>query len=145
MAKEFAFDATRMEAGAQALLYSKLDEWHTISKEMARLSDREKELRKDLASYFRDPKEGTNTALLGFGRQLKMQHRINRKIDEANLDAAISTGVLKSDIVNDVIVYKPNLSVSGWKALSPENRILFGDIITEEPGTPGLEIVVPKR
>lgn len=128
------------------VLYDAIDAWHKKSAELAKCIADEKVLRQALCdTYFPTPREGTNKMLIGFGMELKMDFRINRKIDEVALDAAIAGKMINPDTITECIKYKPTLSATGWKALDDDDRKLFADIVTETPGTPGLELFKPKQ
>lgn len=122
-----------------------LNEWKKLTDEIAKKADEEKQLRLKLAAHFDNVREGTNKMELGYGKVLELQHRINRKIDEAELDAGLVSKTLPIDVCNELFTYKPNLSVAKWKDLDDKTRKLFASVITEEAGTPGLKIVTPKR
>lgn len=138
--------ADELDDDAKAALFEEISEWNNVAKKLAPLVAQEKALRKKLfEKYFTNPREGTNAITLGFGKELKLKHTINRKLDEAALDAAAVQKLIDPDLVSEVVKYKPSVSVSGWKALTDEQRAKFKDIVTEEPGSPALEIFTPKR
>lgn len=131
----------------QALMLKQLTELHRLQNELAIVNAAEKALRLEMAAkWFPNPVEGsTNKYALGFGKMLELTHRINRKLDEAALDMAVMGGTISPDLISQVVKYKPEVSVSGYKSLDADGKLLFADIVTEEPGTPGLKIITPKR
>lgn len=142
--------AERFPDDQKAAFYQTLAEWHKIATEIATeiadKQDTEKKLRGELCAYFKDVVEGSgNKIALGHGKTLQLEQRINRSVDEAELDAAISAHAVPTDIVNELFTYKPNLSVGAWKDLDDDTRKKFATIITEKPGTPSLKIITPKR
>lgn len=127
-------------------MFAAISAWNNVAKKLAPLIAEEKELRKALFSkYFTAPREGTNAITLGFGKELKAKYPINRKINEEALDAASVNKLITPELLHEVIKYKPSLSVGAYKDLTDDQKKLFADIITEEPGTPALEIFTPKR
>jgi len=138
--------ATDLTEEEKQALYDEVSAWKKITDKIAPLVAEEKELRKKLCEkWFKSPREGTNKIVLGFGKELKMTYMITRKLDEAALDAASLAKLIDPELVGQVVKYKPSVSVSGWKELSPDQRSKFKDIITEEPGSPQLKIETPKR
>lgn len=126
---------------------NKLQEWYKIQQQIDELKADELRLRKEIfESVFTSPVEGSakNKFDLGDGWVLQGDYKINRKIDEA----VIST-LAKSDnagpLVGKVFEYAPKLKLREWKGLTPEDRVLLADAVTETPGTPGLKIVKPQR
>jgi len=127
-------------------LYAEIDVWNKVTKELADLVQREKELRQQFADkYFATASEGTNKLPVGHGFELQLDMRINRKVNESALDMAIQGKLLTAEEVDAVIKYKPEVSVGAYKKLPKEARDKFGDIITETPGTPGLKLHKPVR
>jgi hypothetical protein len=109
-------------------------------------------------TYFKGAEEGTNTIILDYGKELKLDVRITRKLDKPEMEAAhaasvnaaaaggpVPDGVIPLEAWEGLINYDPKVSVSTWKALPKETKLYFGNIITEEPGTPGLNIHTPKK
>lgn len=145
--KPLAF-ATAMDEQARKTLYDKLDVWKAIADQIAPLAEREVALRKELVdTYFMGKagqKEGTNHIELGFGKTLTADVRINRKIDEGQLDAARNAGLIDAATIEEIIAYKPTLKVGAWKDAEYKIKLAFGNIVTETPGTPGLEIKTKK-
>ena len=130
-------------------MYKDIGEWFKVAEELERISGIEKEMRVNLFNkYFAtnpNTEEGTNHIALEFGKLLSADYRINRKIDEAQLDASLALGLIERPLVDELFNYKPALRIGEWKKSPPETRLKFAEIITETPGTPGLKIVTPKR
>lgn len=148
MAKAPLFIATYMPEEAKLDFYKAISEWHAVTEELAPLVEQEVKLRKALFdTYFAtSPKieEGTNHIGLGFGKQLTADYRVNRKLDEAQLDAARQAGLIPEADINMLINMKPNLKIGEWKDAGDDVRKRWAEIITETPGTPGLKITTPK-
>lgn len=125
-----------------------LAEWYKMQQKLAKLKSAEALLRnKIFKGLFLAPTEGTNKHQLndGTGAVLKATHVINRSVDEGALDA------LKEELRNkkiktaDLIRYKPELVISEYRKLTDEEQKLFDRVLIVKPGTPQMEIVIPKR
>lgn len=124
-----------------------LDAWEQISLLQAQIKEAEMNMRLRLfQGAFANPKEGTNTHNLPDGRAIKGQFKVNRYIDEAALPATLAAlrehGVANTDAL---VRYKPELAKSEWNSLSDEARLMFSPAIVATPGTPSLEVVIPKK
>lgn len=139
-----SFDETR-----KAELYAKLGEWHKAAAKQAEWRAKELELRDELAAFFDNPTEGTNTLELDYGKVLKLNAKVNRSVDKAQLEAykALATAAHDTEalkLLDSVIAYDPKVMVGDWKKLEPADRLKLADVITEKPGTPELTIETPK-
>jgi hypothetical protein len=123
-----------------------LNEWWRMSQELDKLKAEEMQLRKKIfATYFRAPVEGTNTVPLSAGWVLKAAYPITRKVDVpllTNLGLELAKQGLPMD---SLIKYKPELSVTDYRKLSDEQRKLLDQVLDIKPGSPQVEIVLPKR
>lgn len=131
----------------QALMNAQLSKLNRLQSDLAKLGAEEKTLRLEMmAKWFPNPVEGsTNKFAIGYGKLLELNYRINRRLDESALDMAVMGGTIPPELISQVVRYKPEVSAYGYKALDDAGRLLFADIVTEEPGTPGLKIITPKR
>lgn len=143
--------------------YADISTWHNLTNKIAELGAQEKDLRAKLAKYYDNPTEGVNKIVLEFGKELQLTHKINRSVEESELDALRLAMQAEADkqraennlgnghadyvlsLIDRVFRYKPSLSVKEWKDLSTDDRKLFGEIVTEKPGTPALAIATPKK
>lgn len=123
-----------------------MNEWYETQKQLEALKQKEMELRKKIFGYyFKHPEEGVNTAPLSHGWVLKGTQPINRKVLPEILQAK-QAEMRKHGIPLDTLVkWKPEISVSEYKKLSPEHRKEFDSVLEIKPGSPALEIVLPKR
>jgi len=122
-------------------------EWWSASQSLELLKARELELRKELfARQFPNPVEGSaeNKVPLGDGWILQADHKINRTLDDAVVSALMKADNTRP-LAEKVFRYKPELNLKEFKGLSPEDRKVIADAVTEKPGTPALKIVLPKR
>lgn len=131
-------------------------EWYLLQDELKALKAKEMLLRQKLFKfYFPTPNEGTNSLDLdplmsaeGFepdGRVLKGGHVINREIDAASLQVL---GPQFSNLgikVADVVKWKPSLAVGDYRKLTKEQLKFFDQCLIIKPGSPTLEVVLPKK
>lgn len=116
-----------------------LTKWHEAEAQAASWKAVELELRNQIFnSKFPHPKRGMNKTRIGHGMALIGDYRLNYTIDKAALEE--SKGFIPIDVFEAVISYKPEVKPGGFNALTDEQKKLFGSVITEKPGTPGLEI-----
>jgi hypothetical protein len=121
-----------------------LAEWYKAQKDLAFLKAREAQLRSIIfKNKFPNPVEGTNTVI-------KATHVINRNVDIGSLDAlraAQQQEGYNGPKVNldEVIRWKPELSVTAYKALTAEEQMFVDQALIVKPGSPQLEITIPKR
>lgn len=113
------------------------------------LVENEMALRKQvMASFFPEPKEGTNNLELEAGWKLKAVYKLDRKVDEAALPAIMEK--LRTFNVNPdlLIKRKVELDTTGYKTLlsiSPETVKIFDECLTIKPASPSIELVPPKE
>lgn len=123
-----------------------LAEWQDDRRKLAYYKEQEREKRMILfAGTFPNPKEGTQSFKLADGRTIKAQYKINRKIDEAALPATLAAmreqGVANTDLL---VRYIPTLAKREWNTLSDDNKLLFSAAVIATPGTPTLDVELPK-
>lgn len=95
-------------------------------------------------AIFPNVEEGAgNEFVIGYGFMLKVTGVITRKLDVGALDAIKTT--IPTDVYDAVIRTKPELSVTGWKALPASAKNLFATCVTEEPGTSSAKIIPMKK
>lgn len=119
--------------------------WYQVQEQLAALKVEEMALRKKLfATYFPTPREGTNNHELGDGAVLKGGHVINRDVDPASLQAN-GPALLEAGIpVAKLVQWKASLVMKEYRALTEEQRLKFDIALTIKPGSPTLEIAIPK-
>jgi hypothetical protein len=146
-----------------------LKQWYLLHEQLGKLKSAEALLRgRIFKGMVKDPKEGTNTVPLndGTGAVLKAQHVINRSVDVGTLDAlrkaqadalamqqqpstVAAEGVVPPNApklpFDELIKWKPELSITKYKELTAEERMYFDQCLVIKPGSPQLEIVIPKR
>lgn len=126
-------------------IVTQLAEWQEVSTWLEKAKVQEMQLRLALAAnFFPAPKEGVNHILVPFdGRvlQLTLDHKINRKIDEAALDAVMQQLPEDSPFrsVGVLIEYKPVLVMKGFRVLPEDQARIFAQALTEKAGAPQLD------
>lgn len=120
--------------------------WYELTKQLETIKQAEMDLRKKIfAALFKDPKEGVNKVPLTEGWMLTADHKINRKVDEALL-TTMAPQFREAGINPDLLVrWKPDLAVTEYRKLTETEMKLFDQVLTITPGTPQMEIVLPKR
>jgi hypothetical protein len=132
-----------------------LKKWYKLQEELAQVKAAEAMLRSRIAKhFFPKPVEGSaeNKYPLndGTGAILQMDHTINRKVLEPELDAyreslkVEGSNVLKLPL-NKLIKWKPELSKSEYNKLTAEERKVCDSFLNIKDGAPQLKIVIPKR
>jgi ABC-type glutathione transport system ATPase component len=125
---------------------AEINEWYTLTEELAVKKEREMTLRKKIfAFFFQAPKEGVNDVPMTDGWVLKGTYKIERKVKEELLAAHAEELKNAKLPLKDLVVLKPNLSVSAYKKLNDDQRTVFDKVLEIKPGAPSLEIVKPKR
>jgi len=122
-------------------------EWWAADQALAAIKARELALRNELFKRrFPNPVEGSaeNKVPLEAGYILQADHKINRSVDEAVVSALMKADNTRP-LAEKVFRYKPELVLKVFKGLSPEDKKIIADAVTEKPGTPALKIVLPKR
>jgi hypothetical protein len=123
-----------------------LNTWNTMQEELGKLKSAESLLRaKIFKAAFPNPVEGTNTYPLSQGWVLKATYPISRKVDETLLIAMAPELRAAGIVVDDLVRVKPELTVGVYKKLSKEHRAFFDRVLEIKPGSPQMEIVLPKR
>lgn len=129
-----------------AVTQAELEEWYTMQKQMAELKGRELVLRnKIFGALFTAPREGTNKVPLSEGWVLKAQYVLNRTVDIAGFTSMREELEAAGVPCDQIIKYKPELNVTVYRTMTAEQLNLVDRILTIKPGTPQLEIVLPKR
>lgn len=120
--------------------------WYVAQEALRKAKDTELALRlKIFKDKFRAPVEGINKYDLPDGYVLKGTHVINRKVDEPALITLRPIFQEKGLKVDELVQFKPELRTGEYRKLTEEQRMMFDQVLIIKPGTPSLEIVLPKR
>ncbi len=130
-----------------------LAEWYRVQEQLSKLKSAEALMRSRIFKFFfKNPKEGTNKVPLndGTGAEIKATHVINRSVDIGSLDALKATmGTEGSNLpklnLDELIKWKPEVSISAYRQLTDEERNAFDQCLIIKPGSPQLEVSIPKR
>lgn len=125
-----------------------IQEWWLLDQHRKEVQARELELRKHIfAQSFPAPTEGSsgNKMPLAEGWILQGDYKINRTVDEATVASLRAMGDNVASLVDSVVRWKPELNLKVWKAMAEEDRKLLAEMVIEKPGTPALEVKLPKR
>lgn len=124
-----------------------MDEWYALQKQLAAVKAAEMLLRmKIFKHYFPAPVEGTNQVPLGTeGWVIKAKYPITRKPDVALLTAKAAELRAAGVPVDSLIKSVPELVTTEYRKLTEEQTKLFDQILDIKPGSPALEVVLPKR
>lgn len=119
-------------------------EWNELKSQIKTLQAKEMALRLKIAkTFFNDPSEGTNTTELGNGWKLKMQYKLDRKVDIAML-TNLAPQLRKHVNLDELVEAKPVLKISAYRKLEGEGKKLFEQCLETKPASPSLELVEPK-
>ena len=124
-----------------------LNSWSEMQKQLGALKSAEMLLRmKIFKGLFPAPVEGTNTVPLGTeGWVIKAKYPINRKPDVALLTARAQELRDAGIVLEDVIRTVPELATGEYRKLTEEQQKLLDQVMEVKPGSPAIEIVLPKR
>lgn len=129
-------------------MFERLQVWFGMSDQLSQLKTAEVLARKDLAAYyFPTPKEGANRIDIGLGFDLKLDHKVNRNVDEAALnalggDAKALKEIEKLEIpMGDLFVQRWELKTGAYRTLNAAQRKFVDKLLDIKEGTPGMAIV----
>lgn len=123
-----------------------INEWYKLNEELGKIKAKELLLRnKIFKGMFLNPEEGTNTLPLSAGWVIKGKMVINRSVDRAALSTLTPELQEKGINISQLIEYKPELKLSEYRKLTAEQQRDFDHVLVIKPGTPGLEIMLPKK
>ncbi|CAB4194449.1 hypothetical protein UFOVP1254_65 [uncultured Caudovirales phage] len=123
-----------------------LDEWSNLTQQLAAIKAKEMLLRiKIFRAKFPNPVEGTNKFPLAAGWIIKATYPISRK-PLVDLLIARAQELRNSGVPVDTLIKStPELVVAEYRKLDDDKRHLFDQILEIKPGSPQLEITLPKR
>jgi len=124
-----------------------LSTWYNLQLELKRIKAAEILLRtKIFNSIFTKPKEGTNSFVeLSKGYILKGKYTLNREIDIGTFQALRQQFEEAGIHPDSLIKWEPDLKIREYRELTEEQMKLFDQCLIIKPGSPALEIVLPKK
>lgn len=123
--------------------FERLQVWYGMQQQLATLQPAEVLARKTIAGfYFPNPEEGTNRFPIGGGFELKLIHKINRKVDEAALLQVTAAQVKALNLpMGDLFEQKWELRTGAYRTLNDAQRKFVDALLEINEGTPSVEIV----
>jgi hypothetical protein len=119
---------------------TQIKEWREIASWLEKAKQTEMDLRQKIANYFfPKPSEGVNRVIFP-GHEVVVDHKINRKLDEAQLDHVMAEMPEDFRTLGVLIEYKPKLCMKGFRILPEAALAIFSQALTETPGAPTLAI-----
>ncbi len=116
-----------------------LTDWVKAEANATHWAQEELTLRKKIfEGNFKNPVAGMNKLKIGHGMALIGDYRLNYTIDKAVLEE--SRGFIPAALLDEIISYRPEVKGGAFRKLSADDKKHFAAIITEKPGTPGLEL-----
>lgn len=153
---EIEYEDSKQKEEFHALIGS----WYSAMNEAAAVIEREAKLRKEVYDFIYkmdDPRRSvaaTEHWALPGNWVLKVETRINAKIDKAALDVVKKlVAELKPDpetgevpSLDSVVRYEPKLSDAGYRDAHPKIRELLAEnhAVEFNPGMPGIKLELPK-
>jgi hypothetical protein len=130
-----------------AVTQDDLNKWSELQAQLLALKSAEMLLRtKIFKGLFPEPVEGTNSVPLGTeGWVIKAKYPITRKPDVALLTAKAGELRAAGIVLENVIRTIPELATGEYRKLTDDQRHLLDQVLEIKPGSPSLEIVLPKR
>lgn len=130
----------------EAISQAELEEWYKLQDQLRVIKDREMELRKKIfMSCFPTPVEGTNSLPLDGGFVIKGKHVITRKPMMELINLAAEEIRASGVVLESLIKWDPSLVLSEYRKLNNDQRYEVDKCLEIKAGSPGLEIVQPKR
>ena len=131
---------------ANTVTQEDLNTWVQLSEKLSALKSAEALLRtKIFRGLFPKPIEGTNKVPLSAGWVLSATYPISRKPDLAMLVAKAQELRDAGIVIESVIKHTPELITSAYRTLSETQRHLMDQVMDIKPGSPQMELKLPKR
>lgn len=128
--------------------------WERTANEAKELKALEMKLRNEVLKEFfdfdYDDRKGTTNYPLPNNHKLKAVFKLNYKLENKDGETLTMMGELERaglvpELVNRLVKWKPELSVSEYNKLSPEHKEIVDNVLVTTPATPSIEIVAPKE
>lgn len=129
-------------------------EWYSVKQQADELTKKERELRQaiDQSQLFDASKtNGTQNYDLGRGYKLKLVRRENVNVANKNYEAAHAIvalrnlGPVEAERANEIFKFDARLSETTYRKLTPAELAIVDPLITRKPGSPSVELVLPKE
>ena len=123
----------------------KLAYWYKLSQNLKELKAEELKLRKQIFNECFKETEGSHQLDLEDGYVLKAKLPFTRTVDKGAFDALRKPLSEKGINCDKLVNFKPSLVLTEYRKLSEDESFAFSECLLTKPGTPSLEIVMPKR
>lgn len=147
-----------------AVTLADLTTWFKLKAQLAEVKGAEAMLRGRIFKFFfPTPTEGAKDNKFALkalgdttGAVLQADHTINRKVDESELEALRDALLAAEDDeknnlhgidldLTKLIKWKPEVSITEYRKLSEAQQAVFDRCLVITPGSPQMEIKIPKR
>lgn len=130
-----------------------LADWKAADEASKLAVEKERDLRKQVIDAFstetNELKSGVENIDAGWGFDLKIEHKIVYKLDNANdfekvedaIDQMEAFGELGEHIANSLFKRKYDVSVTEYKKLDPKYKVIIDKILTIEPASKSVKLV----
>lgn len=123
---------------------TKLDTWFALTETTPALVKQEKDLRLELFNeYFPAPVIGVNRYSIGHSKDLKATYKMSYTIDRKLLEE--KQAEIAPELLHRMIKFDPRLSEGEWNSATVEEQKAFGEIVTQKPSLPAMEIANVKK
>lgn len=122
-----------------------LNEWYAIKQQIAVLSAQELDLRIKLLGTYFDAEfvAGSRTIKLPTQWRLKAQRPWSYKLTDENGETKFALSRFNPELANNLVRWKPDLSVTAYKSLSVDWQKVFDPALTIKPDSPQLTLIEP--
>lgn len=138
---------------SQSEAFALLREWDAAKKAAANAVSTEKELRARVLAHFSaygsdELTSGVENVDIGGGFDLKMEHKLNYKLDKDRLDDALNA-IEKLDngelLAERLVKFTPELAVGEYKKLPAEAKTIIDRVITVSRASSSVSIAERKK
>lgn len=125
-----------------------VDEWLKVKAEAARLKDLEMTMRLAIMGSVKNHlgeafKEGANTHKMADGRKITVTHKVNRTIDQTQIDVIREEYNRLNDRpipFDDLLKVKYDLVIGPYRKLDGKAAEIFSDLVTTKDGSPEVKV-----
>lgn len=129
-----------------------LSEWKKTNAERVKFIASERVLRDQVIAAFseitNEMHSGMETLDLGWGHELKIEHKLDYKLDNANDNEALIKALERIEteieagklLAARLVKWKAEISVSEYKKLPPEAKVIIDGVLTIKPATKAIEL-----
>lgn len=125
-----------------------LQQWKEAAEQLVIARNRESDLRKQVIEAFStistEMHSGVENIDVGWGFDLKITHKLDYKLDDAGIDAALEA--IERDIEHGellaerLVSWKPSISVREYGALPAAAKVIIDRVLTIKPAAKSVEL-----